>query len=185
MTFTIRAMVAIVTLAALSACGTPDPEAEKEKYLRAKKDAVNVEFNDRAIAHSVLGFRATPVTTVLGLQERFAGSAISQPGGPEVVKADCELQAEGYAAAFEAPATVNMPSFGRDTGPVKLTCTRNGKSYSQTYKRVNLSQGGRTGTALAVGILLCPICGTAVAVGNSGDKVGDVYGFDSMELVVQ
>lgn len=75
-----------------------------------------------------------------------------------------------------------MPSFGRETGPAKLTCTYNDETRSETYKPVNLSQGSRRGAALAVGVILCPICGTAMAVGNSGDKLGDAYGFDEMEM---
>ena len=168
----------------LAACGgTPDPEAEKEKFLKASGKAVNVEFNNKKQAEAVLGFRATSVNAGPSLKHA-GGSGSSQQGSSENVKAACKLKGDGYTAVFETPAMVNMPSFGRSMEPVEVTCTYKDKEFSETFEAINLSSSSRDGTAMAVGVVLCPICGVAVAVANGGDKVGDVFGFDEINVNV-
>lgn len=131
------------------------------------------------MAERVVGFRAASVTTVIN------GNADLRSGTePSSVKSDCRLTSRGYAASFRTPATVNLPSFGRDTPPVTLSCTYNDEDVTKSFKAENLSKSSRTGTALGVGVLLCPVCGVAAGIAGSNDKVGDAYGFSALQLVV-
>ncbi|MEO1137983.1 MAG: hypothetical protein AAFW87_00870 [Pseudomonadota bacterium] len=172
-----KLMTGLCAIIALAACGSPDPEAQKEKHLRAKKDAVNVEFNDAKMAEKIVGFRAAPVSTVRG-----AGADFSSGQRAKNVGADCKIASKGYAAEFRTPTTVNLPSFGRETPPITMTCAYNDKTFTETFKAENLSKSSRTGGAFAVGVLLCPVCGVAAGVAGSGDKLGDAYGFAELEM---
>ena len=167
----------LVAALALAACGTPDPEAQKERHLKPKGEAVNVEFNDAAVAEKVVGFRAAPV----GLVDK-GSDALSSGSDAQSLPAECSIVSQGFSTRVTAPATVNMPSFGRDTPPATVTCQYNDETYSKTFKARNLSNGSRTGSSLVVGILLCPICGVAAGIAGSGDKVGDAYGFDDLTI---
>ncbi|MEO1137981.1 MAG: hypothetical protein AAFW87_00860 [Pseudomonadota bacterium] len=142
---------------------------------------MNVEFNDRAIAQSVVGFRAINVWITKD-DNQFQGSASSSSGADPTVEAECTIKAKGYSAKFTSPAVVNMPSFGKETTSAKLNCNYAGTTISETLQPKNLSQGSRTGNAIAVGVLLCPVCGTAMAVGGAAEKDGDVYGFEDKTL---
>ena len=180
----VRNALMVAAAFGLAACANPSAEAEKESFLTAKEDAVNVEFTNKAVAESVVGFRAVSISTVLK-KAGAQGSGNSQGGAPDTANADCKLASNGYSASFETPAVVSMPSFGRTTSPAKLTCTYNDKAFNKTYKAANLSQSKRTGNALGVGVVLCPICGVVMAVGNSGEKEGDAFGFEPMILEVR
>ncbi len=163
------------------ASNTPDPELEKAKFLKPEGDAVAVEFTDRKLANSVVGLRATSITALRGgsLAE-IGGSGSSQSDAGTSVEAPCTLDGNGYHAEFTAPAVVNMPSFGSSTQSVKVSCEYNGETITRKFKPINLSSSSRTGAAVAVGVLLCPICGAAVAVNNGGAKQGDAYGFENI-----
>lgn len=180
-----KTSLAFCILALTASCAaTPDPEAEKAKHLKPKEEALDVTFTDKKLAESVIGFRAARVTTVIG-EGSSGGAGSSTIGGEESVQANCKVQSDGYSAKFQTPAIVNMPSFGTSTKPAKLTCEYDGKSYSQTYEPSNLSADSRTGNALAVGIILCPICGVGMAAANSSPKSGDAYGFSVLKLKVE
>ncbi|MEM8775351.1 MAG: hypothetical protein AAGF53_09970 [Pseudomonadota bacterium] len=172
-------IVMLVAAIGLAACGSPDPEAQKEKHLKPNTEAVSVEFNDKSAAEKIVGFRAVPVGLVDEGSDPFSSGS-----EPENLAAECSIVSQGYSARVTAPATVNMPSFGRDTPPATVSCEYQGKTYSETFKARNLSKGSRTGSSLAVGILLCPICGVAAGIAGSGDKVGDAYGFEDLTVSV-
>lgn len=168
-------------LALLSACATEsDPVVENRKFLTPSEKAVNVVFTSKEQAEAVIGFRST--TVIAGTREADTSGSRTRNSTLDRVKADCKIVGDGYSATLVTPSFVNMPSFGPDTKPVKMTCTYDGNSKTQEYKAVNLSAGSRDSATLAVGIVLCPICGVAAAVANNDDKAGDAYGFDLMEL---
>lgn len=166
----------------LAACAAEsDPVKEQGKFLIPSDKAVDVEFTDPEQAQAVVGFRSA--TVIAGTKSSEPGNASrSQQATLDRVKADCTIKGDGYGATFVSPSFVNMPSFGPDTKPVTLSCTYEGKTTSKEIAPVNLSAASRDGNALVVGIVLCPICGLAVAAGNKSDKVGDAYGFELMEL---
>jgi len=176
----IRALVLGCAFFALAACsGGSDPEVQKEKHLKAKGTAINVEFNDKNQASAVIGFRATPVRTVITSSDQTGNGK-----NLKNVSASCKLVGDGYAATVTTPASVNLPSFGKDMKPLVVSCTYKDKVFSETLPAVNLSKGSRDGAAVAVGVVLCPICGVATAVANGGERGSDVFGFGDIQLNV-
>jgi len=182
-------MAALCASLTLSACSaTSDPEVEKKKFLKAsgEENAVNVKFTNRSATKSVLGFRAINVMLTSGDQQ-FQGSAISSAdaGGP-IEGANCTIKGDGYSASFDTPAIVNMPSFGKETTSATITCTYDDdKTVTERVSPVNLSQKARTSGAVAVGLVLCTVCGVAMAAGGAGDKTGDAFGFQDINLKVK
>ncbi len=166
----------------LGACGPTTHEAEQERHLQAKADAINVTFNDKAVAKDVIGFRATSITAI---SEKSGGGGSAAQGTTKRLSLSCKLTGSGFSAEFETPAVLNLPSLGKNSKSVKVDCSYKDKMISETYKAVNLSKTSRDGAVLAVGIVVCPICGVVGALANGGEQDSDVYGYDRMEIAVK
>lgn len=173
----LRLIAAAAALLTVTACGETDVEAQQEKHLKARKGAVNVEFNDAAAAKEIVGFRTSSITTVI---DSDASSSSGQK--TQQVKADCRIKSKGYSVAFRTPERINLPSFGRETPPLDMTCKYKDKTFSEKMYPQNLSKNSRTSNSITVGILLCPVCGVAAGVAGSSDKTTDAYGFDMIEM---
>lgn len=68
-----------------------------------------------------------------------------------------------------------------------MSCSYEGETYSQAYAPSNLSRKARNDSAAAVGLLLCPICGIGMAIGNNANKnerEGDLMGFTKLVLEI-
>lgn len=97
----------------------------------------------------------------------------------------CKIDSAKYKAQFTAPATVNLPAYSAGAVPAKLICELDGKQYASTFNPINLSKRSRNQSSIGVGILLCPICGLAMAASNSAngnERENDIYGFAELKL---
>jgi len=110
---------------------------------------------------------------VAGLQPVKVG--LQREGESKKLAAQCNLKSSKYAASSQGWV------------PATLTCTYEGQTYSKTFNPQNLSRKARNESAAAVGILLCPICGIGMAIGNSANKntkANDIYGFDELTIKI-
>jgi len=122
---------------------------------------------------------------VAGLQPAKVG--LEREGESKKLAAQCSVQSSKYAASFVPPAVVNIPVYSQGWVPATLTCTYEGETYTKSFTPENLSRKARNESAAAVGILLCPICGIGMAIGNSANKntkANDIYGFDEMIIKI-
>lgn len=146
-----------------------------------KDDATTVTFKSNKATEFVAGYQ--PVVVKITMKD-------SQDG----LVADCKLDSSKYSASFTSPAKLNIPGYSKGAVNVELTCDYEGKKYAKTFAPVNLSQRARNNSAVAVGVLLCPICGVGMAVGNAAKKkkvdtqknetAGEIYGFTKLVLQI-
>lgn len=152
----------LALLLGCSSTSNPDPKG------------TNVEFTGNQGKEFVASLNPTKVS-------------LQRKGEKKKLAANCELTSSKYTASFTTPATVNIPAYSQGAVNATLTCNYNGETYSQIYAPTNLSRKSRNNSAAAVGILLCPICGIGMALGNASkkaDRTGDVFGFTELKLEI-
>lgn len=113
----------------------------------------------------------------------FQPANVSLIIGGKKVDADCTIDSTKFVAMVHAPGKVNLPAYSHGAVNALLTCEYEGTKHSGTFEPINLSKQARSESSVAIGILLCPICGVGMAVGNK-KKSGDIFGFSKMELKV-
>lgn len=119
---------------------------------------------------------ATQSKIFIAQNNERSGSAVDS------VRADCKLQSSAFTASLSVPGTIELPSFGAQTPPMKISCVEQGRSNPRTYQRtvksVNRSQQERTGNAVvstvAFGLVGALVASSANAV---ADRTRDVYGY--------
>lgn len=137
-------------------------------------NGVEIAFKNETGKQFVAGLQPTKVELKRGEEDRK-------------LPAQCSLDSANYSATFTAPAVVNIPAYSQNAVAATLTCERDGETYSETFQPENLSRKSRNSSAAAVGILLCPICGIGMAIGNSSNnnkREGDIFGFSEMILEI-
>lgn len=107
-----------------------------------------------------------------------SGSAVDS------VRADCKLQSSAFTATLSVPGTIELPSFGEQTPPMKISCVEQGRTNPRTYQRtiksVNRSQQQRTGNAVVSTVAFGLVGALAASSANAvTDKTRDVYGYPS------
>ena len=145
----------------------------------AKEGAATVTFESETATGFVAGYQSVDIT-------------VMAKGSEESLVADCKLDSSKYSASFTTPTKVNVPGYSKDAVDVKLSCTYERKEYSKSFAPINLSKQACGRSAVVVGVLLCPICGVGMAVGNAAKKkkvdpqgnqiAGDIYGFVKLNL---
>lgn len=133
-----------------------------------EENGVSVAFKNDGAKEFVAGFQPVKVTIEQGTDKEIAGQ--------------CKLHSSKYSASFAAPATVNVPAYSQGAVNATLSCDVEGEMHQVAFKPVNLSKRARNNSSLAVGLLLCPICGIGMAAGGAGEKTGDIFGFFEMKL---
>ena len=104
--------------------------------------------------------------------------------GKTVFDAPCTLDGTEFFAKFTAPQPLNIPSFGPNSHPVRLTCIVDGTSHEQTYPVINLSARARASNAEFAGALvvrtdaLSPLW----SLGKGKAQEGDAYGYPHLWL---
>lgn len=141
-----------------AACAT-----KQENILKAKGSAQNVEFVSKTAQEGIVGFRATSIR-------------VSRDGNSSI-PASCDLAGDGFEAKFTTPAVVNLPSFGKQTKPVKLECLVGDETHSYTAEAKNISAENRKANAVGAGVLVGGVLGGALAAGVSGEKEEDAYSY--------
>ncbi len=147
----------------------------------AKEGATTVTFKSEEATGFVAGYQPVDIK-------------VTKKGSEESLVADCKLDSTKYSASFQTPTKINVPGYSKGAVNVKLTCKYEDKEYAKTFAPVNLSKQARGKSAVAVGVLLCPICGVGMAVGQAAKKkkvdakdnqtVGDIYGFTKLHLEI-
>ena len=162
-----RILAALSLGVVLSACAAVEgPE----------KNGVSIAFKNDGAKAFVAGFQPVEVKIEQSVDKDVEGQ--------------CRLDSSKYSASFTAPATVNIPAYSQGAVNATLSCEVDGQTHAATFKPVNLSKRARNNSSLAVGILVCPICGLGMAVGDAiaseetGVKDGDIYGFIKMDLKI-
>ena len=162
---TFRLMIAAVAMASLAACSTTS-----DKILKPESDATGMGLRAGVAKESIVGFRATDIKVLDGTKE--------------LSDIPCLLEGTEFVANFKAPATLNIPSFGKDSKPVRLTCTVDGAKHQKVYPAVNLSAQARKSNAVATGILISPIMGGVMAADAAQERVDDAIGYADIELKI-
>lgn len=156
-------VIGVVVAALLAACApvaTPDAPGQ------------GVVFKSDASRSFVAGYAPVDV-------------AITKNNTAVTTPVTCQIDSSKYATSVSAPATVSLPAYTQGAVPVRVVCTYEEKTYAATFEPVNLSKRARTESSIAVGVLLCPICGIAIAASNASnenERVNDLYGFEKFEL---
>jgi hypothetical protein len=147
----------------------------------AKDGATKVAFKSEEATGFVAGYQPVDIE-------------VTKKNSEKSLLASCKLDSSKYSASFTTPAKVNIPGYSRGAVNVNVTCNYEGEEYSKSFAPVNLSKRARSNSAVAVGVLLCPICGVGMAVGNAAKKkkvdtkdnqtIGDIYGFTKLKLEI-
>lgn len=142
-----------------------------DTLLVPKTEAGSVIFTTKSAADGILGYEAVEVTV--------------KQDGNDLTDVACTLDGSGYSAEFTAPATLNLPSYGPETKPVRLSCAAADGAYQQVFPVKNLSAEKRTSNAVATGILLSPLVGGAMAASANQTKAGDAFGYGDLALKIK
>ncbi len=100
------------------------------------------------------------------------------------VVAKCKLVGQNFRTEVETPAHVSLPTYGKGTPPLTMTCTYGGKEYSKTFKVVNISAHNRAAAAIGVGIV-CPLCAVQAGATIGVERPGDLYAFTGLNIEVR
>lgn len=109
--------------------------------------------------------------------------SLSQPelneANPIMSEADCTLKSAAFTGTVKAPAKLNLPSFGRATPPMTITCTDGNDTVTKTVEVANLTQLKAQEQAAGQMIWGGGLLGAAVLAGMSSerDKSKDFYGY--------
>lgn len=142
----------------------------QDDILKAKGSAQNVEFTSDGAQQGVVGFRATNVRVSRGGNSRTAAA--------------CDLTGDGFAATFTAPAVLNLPSYGKQTKPIRVECRVDDELHVQTVEPRNISAENRRANAVGAGVLVGGVLGGALAGSVAGEKEGDAYSYKPITLKV-
>lgn len=86
------------------------------------------------------------------------------------VAADCVAQGTGFRAAFVAPATVAVPSFGAASAAVRVSCAAGGARGARAILPAQRAVGGYGAAYPSIGI------GVGTGGGSSGVSIGGYWG---------
>jgi hypothetical protein len=116
----------------------------------------------------------TGTTTRIG----FANTDLNDPN-PPMTEADCRLKSVAFTGSIKAPAKLNLPSFGRATPPLTITCTDGDDTVTKTVEVANLTQIKAQQDAAGQMLWGGGLLGAAVLAGMSSerDKSQDNYGY--------
>jgi len=159
----LRTLIVLVGLSLTAACAT-----EPEKILKPDATALTAPLRVGVSQDMVFGYRATKVTV--------------SKNGTALDDVACTLEGTEFVTDLVASTTVNLPSFGPDSKPIRLTCAHDGEEVQKLYSAVNLSLKARKGNAAVTGILISPIVGAALAAEGGQVKSDDAFGYDDIEL---
>lgn len=82
------------------------------------------------------------------------------------VPAACTAEGRGFRAAFTAPATVAVPSFGPASGEVRVVCAHDGARGGRVLAPTLQSAGGYGAVVPAIGVGIGTGSGAGVSLGG-------------------
>ena len=94
----------------------------------------------------------------------------------------CDLTGDGFVAKVNAPAVVNLLSYGTRTKPLGIDCLVGGKEHSLKVEPANLSANNRSANAVGAGVLFGAVVGGAMAAAAIGARVDDAYGYGPIKI---
>ena len=93
--------------------------------------------------------------------------------------ADCTLTSATFTARAKLGKRLNLPSYGRATPPMKVSCQIGRKTYSETVEAVNLTVAAYQTEAAGHVLFGLGLAGALFTAGTSEnrDKSKDIFGY--------
>ena len=123
--------------------------------------------------------KAMKQQAVLPTSLKLDGRSFGQTGSAG--KSDCELKSATSTATAKTGSTIYLPSYGRQTPPMTVTCTSGGKTKSKTVNAVNRTTEAFQSQAAMHMLVGFGLVGAMITAGQADarDKALDIYGYPS------
>lgn len=164
--------VAVMAVLSLVACDEAAREAHKTRYQQTNdvQASEGLVFSSKGKAMTPIG--AFPVRVKL---------AQSGPYQTSTIPAVCTLESVAFTAKVRMGSQIKLPSYGRKTPPMKVSCDLEGKVASAEVTAVNLTQIAYQAEAAGHVMFGFGLLGAAITAGQASerDKSKDIYGYPS------
>jgi hypothetical protein len=164
--------IAVSALLLATACDQPSQEAYKTRHQNTKRA--------KPISEAVmLTSKGKKMNQIAAFPVRIDIDRNDSSLGPNASKSTCDLKSETFNAKIKLGDKVNLPSYGRQTPPMTVTCELNGKTLSKTVKAVNLTERSYQNEATGHMLIGFGLLGAMVTAGQASnrDKSKDIFGY--------
>ncbi len=167
-----KRMVLVAALAAFGLSGCGENGGEAKRY-QAPKKIVPMSSEVELTAKG----KAMPQVAVIPTRIKFDQNDFSLSSNAS--HAECVMQNELFTARFKASKTINLPSFGKATPPMSVSCDVGGRHLGRTVEMVNLTKQAYQTEAASHMLIGFGLIGAAVSAGSasSRDQSKDLYGY--------
>ncbi len=163
-------LLPLAALLAITAC--------TEQGQNARQQSANGTAVSAAVSLTAQGKKLTQI----GAYPSKTDLRLGTPNFVQDKKGTCLYESAAFTAQSRFGKAINLPSFGRASPDLTVTCEIEGKSYSQTVSAVNLTQLAYQSQAAGHVLFGFGIVGAAVTAGKASgrDKTKDIYGYPTI-----